>query len=574
MLISKLYIQNFRSIGPTGLTIDFNEKENFSVIIGSNNAGKSNILDALSIVLGKTKNSNHQWSQKDFYNYKIHDESGGVIKLRIEAWLSESSRFSIESVYGQTITVHGFVFELKAYERGEEGHFIGELKTPDHFAFGSDGKPIIIPEKIYKKGTTKVESEDTITRQSHPAYAKDYLWKLGKGYFLDIQNIEKFFSLRYYSPLSEIIREYEKDFPNPENKIKIPQTKSDGTVENVETTNQEAFDKWSEKLAKILKTQKLANIQTSLSKHIADYLGFPEGQFVIDFATVSFETLFENIFELKAQENELAAKLPILENGTGYLSLFRLSVIQTIAELKSQEKMIFFIEEPEIYLHTHLQRFFYETIKKLAKKGHQIFFTTHSPNFLSFCDYRNIIHTYKDRASNTTGVFQIKEELDFTEVSKTELKLLEKGNKDIFFAKTVLLLEGKGDKFIFQYLLSEIWNIQIDLKSISIVDCGSIGNIRAYIDVCMGLGVDCFSIFDGDNGSKDGEKTRNNIKLTIGNDNYFELADCLEVSLGNEKGDKEIQRLFPLVDGKNKVTIEKDFPEIATAANKFVKNLI
>ena len=79
MHLNRLYIKGFRSIREVDLT--FTPGKN--VVIGRNNAGKSNIIHALNIVLGETapayaKSENIEDS--DFYTYRISDKDGKKIE--------------------------------------------------------------------------------------------------------------------------------------------------------------------------------------------------------------------------------------------------------------------------------------------------------------------------------------------------------------------------------------------------------------------------------------------------------------------------------------------------------------
>jgi len=63
-----------------------------------------------------------------------------------------------------------------------------------------------------------------------------------------------------------------------------------------------------------------------------------------------------------------------MQNITGFIDL------PDLAELMGG-KVIFGIEEPEIYLYPQAQRVLYKTLIKLSDAS-QIFYTTHNPNFV------------------------------------------------------------------------------------------------------------------------------------------------------------------------------------------------
>ena len=74
MKISKIEIKCFRSIRSLSLT-----PGDYSVLVGENNAGKTNILRALNLVLGEYWPSERSFSEDDFYN---HDTSE-PIEIRV-----------------------------------------------------------------------------------------------------------------------------------------------------------------------------------------------------------------------------------------------------------------------------------------------------------------------------------------------------------------------------------------------------------------------------------------------------------------------------------------------------------
>jgi putative ATP-dependent endonuclease of OLD family len=69
MHLSRLYIKNYRSISE----LDLNFSKGKNIIVGRNNAGKSNIFKALNIVLGEnspTYEKSSNITEIDFYSWK------------------------------------------------------------------------------------------------------------------------------------------------------------------------------------------------------------------------------------------------------------------------------------------------------------------------------------------------------------------------------------------------------------------------------------------------------------------------------------------------------------------------
>jgi predicted ATP-dependent endonuclease of OLD family len=96
--VKELYIKNFRSIEELDI-----ELQPLCAFIGPNNAGKSNILDALDLVLGETYPTIRAFSERDFRN---HDTSQPIeIKATFDG--------PIDDDYGNP-RVHGFVLNVDA----------------------------------------------------------------------------------------------------------------------------------------------------------------------------------------------------------------------------------------------------------------------------------------------------------------------------------------------------------------------------------------------------------------------------------------------------------------------------
>jgi predicted ATP-dependent endonuclease of OLD family len=69
------------------------------------------------------------------------------------------------------------------------------------------------------------------------------------------------------------------------------------------------------------------------------------------------------------------------EMGMGMQSSLTVALLRAYAEIKTNDSIIA-IDEPEIFLHPQAQRSFYRIIRHLGKTGTQVFYTTHSNQFV------------------------------------------------------------------------------------------------------------------------------------------------------------------------------------------------
>jgi len=475
MRLAKLVIQNFRSIGPEPLTIPFSEEDNLAVLVGVNGAGKSNILYALGIVLSVYPYSRFEPDVHDFHCGDSQHE------LTIELHLREP--IVERDVYQSEYKICGFRLRCWRLTRGDGK---GILKK-EHYCFGEDGKTLVKPERIAKKakGGEKLESN------YRPLLATDYTWRLGQLFYLDAPSLEKFFDRTTgWSPLGRLFDIYRDDFEAEKNQFEIK------PGEYIPT--RDAFARLSRRLGDIMRTEKLAEIETQLSQHTADYLGLGAATDALrlEFALPTHRELFDKAVSLHIADCAGVPSLPAEYLGSGTRALIRLAVIESLLALsESDRQLVFLIEEPEIYLQVHLRRYFRRVLRRLADAGHQIICTSHSPEFVDLNFPAEVIRCVRGSTGQTT-VHQVapKTAFDFGSVT---MKLRTTGNEEIFFARYAFLTEGQDDQTIVELLLRAS-GVDPDTQGISVIQCGSANNLPDYIRLCGALGIDCYVLHDED----------------------------------------------------------------------------
>lgn len=120
----------------------------------------------------------------------------------------------------------------------------------------------------------------------------------------------------------------------------------------------------------------LSNIENQLSNIIADQFGD---------STVKFEFEFPKFNDLlkKGSVNveEQGIVTNICDKGNGLQRALLLALIQLSAEYnkKGNDNLLYFIDEPELYLHPRAHNKLLNSLNDLSEKGSQVFITTHSP---------------------------------------------------------------------------------------------------------------------------------------------------------------------------------------------------
>ena len=162
----------------------------------------------------------------------------------------------------------------------------------------------------------------------------------------------------------------------------------------------------------------------------------------------------------------------------GLNSIYILSLLETYAEYGNTVPYIILIEDPEIFLHPHLQKVASEILYKLSRKN-QVIFTTHSPQMLFNFTTRQIKQIVSDEYNNT--VVYPKANIDHI------LDDLGYAANDLMNVSFVFIVEGKQDRSRLPLLLekyySEIYNTDGQLNRIAIISTNSCTNIKTYANL-------------------------------------------------------------------------------------------
>lgn len=259
------------------------------------------------------------------------------------------------------------------------------------------------------------------------------------------------------------------------------------------------------------------------------------------------------------------------QQGNGVQRMLILSLLELMAEQLTQNSLeeedaattaevwkrsfLFLVEEPEIYLHPHLQRKMRDSLVQISKHPlAQVICTSHSENFIDLAGrHQGIVVMQRDEALSTK-VKQVNDDIysGQTAVEKrSRMRMLLNFNTtslEAFFAKRVILVEGDCEttsiiaiKDKLQELRPEIADgLERVLKEISIIPCNGKLTQKAYYEVLRHFGIQPYLVHDLD--SEDSNEGSNlNILNAIG-DEQFRLThrpnfegDIFEQTWTNDK---------------------------------------
>ncbi|MBO5291845.1 MAG: AAA family ATPase [Lachnospiraceae bacterium] len=168
----------------------------------------------------------------------------------------------------------------------------------------------------------------------------------------------------------------------------------------------------------------------------------------------------------------------IEQMGKGMRSIYMLSLLEAYMEGGRRTAGIIMMEDPEIFLHPQLQKTSGNILYRLSKKN-QVIFSTHSPNLFYNFNSRQIRQIYLDDSSMTC----MRRNTDINAI----LNDLGYAANDLMNVSFVFIVEGKQDKSRLPLLLkkyySEVYDRQGNLSRIAIITTNSCTNIKTYANL-------------------------------------------------------------------------------------------
>lgn len=468
MKIARLEITNFRSIEHIDLF-----PPSLCVLIGENNAGKSNILRALSLVLGDAWPSERHFSDDDFYNHTADPIS---IKVYFDSTF-------VEFRNGVNLEVAGFELSCKAYKRRVGTKPAGTLKV-DYVCVDKTGKTLTYPSSPLRRGERnegpwldfRVTSE---LRERVPLIYIDVL-----------RQYEDHDATARWSTLRRMLAEVNKEFAADKKKINVVQP--DGTTQAL--TRREAFEQTVRQAYQYLRTESFNQIETKLAAHALEHMGLTEGSVSLSFQSHDPTNAYKS---LELFVTQMGMSVPATDVGAGLQSAIVIAIFRTYEELK-KEGAIFALEEPEVFLHPQKARFFRSILTALSAQGNQVIISTHSPIFVDISKPENVCLVRRTEADGTQIVQPKRTDLAANE--RAQLRLLtefDTQRNELFFARRVLLVEGATEKLAFP-LIAAAMKKDINRLGISVIECGGKANLPLFVRVAKAMSLTHVVVADDD----------------------------------------------------------------------------
>jgi predicted ATP-dependent endonuclease of OLD family len=504
MKIKTVKIHNFRSIEERSFDL-----VNYSLLVGANDSGKSNIIDAIRVFYDDLKFN----EDKDWPKFTTSDNESWI---EIKFLLSDEEFNNLKEEYKQEDNKEKF-FIVRKY-----------LKHPTKIQSGSSN--------IY--GYEKGSLSDNFF----------YGWKnVAKGKLGDV----------LYIPAVSQIADYTK-FSGPSYLRNILDFICKKIVSSGESFNNlnKTFNEFTKNFRQ--ETTKEGLSLEGFEKDINEDIKDRKVRIGFDIRSLDVADITKNLIEPYIRDEVLGDhKLSIESFGEGLQRRLVYTLIKLSTKYKekksAKDKKEFFsnfllilFEEPEAFLHSSQQEILNQSLKELSAEGNQqVLISTHSVHFVSknIDNLPAILKLYKQ--DGRTHVYQITEpELKQILIANKDLKkilgeTIEAKDLDLeairyslwldpdrccaFFADFVLICEGASEKILIDYLIKNK-EIEPSNKEIYILNAMGKENIHRYMNLFKELGIKHSILFDGDKNSNNQDRHQKINKFLQDNKNKYTIA--------------------------------------------------
>jgi putative ATP-dependent endonuclease of OLD family len=232
---------------------------------------------------------------------------------------------------------------------------------------------------------------------------------------------------------------------------------------------------------------------------------------------------------------------PPSSKGHGLQSVLFFSIIRLYekylinSDPEKRRSMIFAIDEPEIYLHPSMQRTMFKILQEISRLD-QVIISTHSPHFVDVSNYETVAKVSRSLELGTS-IKQAPRDLISSD-RKRRLEVFAKFNSErneIFFAGKIIFVEGDGDRFAI-LSSSEMLEKKFDSLGVIVAESGGKGNIPDYVKIADAFGIPFYVAYDSDSDKKEAQKDSSAIEATLTKSANFKgkviFEPRLEVELG------------------------------------------
>jgi energy-coupling factor transporter ATP-binding protein EcfA2 len=504
MRIREIRIHNYRSI--KDLTL---ECRSLVVLVGPNNAGKSNILSALEFALTTAKPD-----AEDLFAFHDGDESELWVELEF-ADLTDQEANTFAS-YVKRSRVLRIRRTARITETGKaECAYSGYVTEPAQWWLMSSAWARLSSKELAKAEVANVpqlqplvDKPGRLTKQDLEEFQNGYVaahegeleWSttLESGALLGQPNVTGGILPDFF--LVPAVRELADETKTKSTallgrllqRIVGDVAGREGSLKAVDEQLQSAIDQLNLRGSETVAVggPTLAGLEAALESELSNW----DVTVSIKVEAPSIDRIFELGTKVMIDDGHLTEAE---RKGHGFQRALIFALLRTWANVtrptavpnkdeltprKASSSAVFAVEEPELFLHPHAQRQLHGVLRSLSQlPERQVFLCTHSPAFIDIEEYQGLGVVCKENPKEGTTAKQCTRDLFGTGDADEKARFhmagwLNPDRGELFFAREVVLVEGETEERVLPVLASKLGR-RVD--DVTVVDCGGKNNLVA-----------------------------------------------------------------------------------------------
>lgn len=463
-LLSEIKIKNFKSIQDETL-----ELSDFTPLVGYNNAGKSNILEATKWLLRKTS-----LSDTAFYDMTQPVEMEGKISGITATILGQLPANQQTAIAPFLFSDSLFIKRIQPTPNASTAQIRLLIKDPANIGTADEWRnnptgldqalQALFPEPIHIGAMEN--SEEDVSKSKNTT-------TIGKL-------------------LAEIIGPIQTSYSTQ------VQTALDGIKELLDSDGS-------------ARATELNEFDTAVNTKVESF--FPGVSIKVHIPTPELKEVFSK-GTIKVFENLNPSGKDVSALGHGAQRSIQMALVRHLADIKrttggQTSNTILLIDEPELYLHPQAIEVLRDALKTLSNQGYQVIFSTHSPFMITSKDVGNTLLIRKNNIRGTHKRNSLKSVIPTiatTAPSQLELIFSLSHSSNILFSERVILAEGTTENRLLPSIIHKVTAKTIGLHKTALVSMGGSGNTRKAMLVLQAMDIPTKAIVDLDFALKQGEK--------------------------------------------------------------------
>lgn len=464
--VKYLRIRNFRSIGKQ-IELTMPDRGPL-VLLGANNAGKSNIVRAVDLLLGEGWPGSFEPDDHDH-----HGRSRDAIPIEITAGVSDV-----------VVPVGGGWFQVDAmrwrFDPDQERRSAFDLIAPD--------------------GSERYGSNE----------ARDQCFCMVIGADRRLQ-----YQLSYTSKwtlLSRLMRKFHGRLIEDDERVARLQELFDSVVDT------------------FLEVDAFSEFSTGLRQHAADFGANLEYGLEIDFTAYDPSNFFHSL-RVRPRDGADVRSFDELGTGQEQILAlaFAYAYAEAFGTTSSDSGLLLVIEEPEAHLHPLAQKWLGRKIHELSGLGVQVILTTHSSAFIDLEALEGLVLVRKESETSGTSVVQhTRESLahfcaergadDKATPGRIAHFYASSATDEIvngLFARACLLVEGPTEALALPVLLQKA-GLDLLAHGVALVPVGGVGNLARWWRFFRAYDIPTFVLLDRDSRDDSSGARKQDLANTLG----------------------------------------------------------